>query len=1168
MAELSSEEKDLLRAGGHKVTLYMSIMKPSTLLSALVNNTGIERGDRSIAYDTGTGTGYATIEAGQTLWIGSAAGGNDKGEVRIKSITGAQASGTITVAENAIDWSDGDHLTVLYNYELWPVFPLITDAGVFYKDYDVAYSDQNEEPPPVCICGPPRCGFLDSVSGEIDFTIEHANHYAVARGATISSYVVTCATASNISTVDTTTTITFNAAGIHWIKVSCTDSNTKSQVRMLPAFVYEAGVTDPYYDFEIEGAFQGSWTSGGWSARFNVFGDADIDEFPDSALIVIWHRAIYGSTEQFIGGWASAKNVLFAGYLRTESIRWDWEVGTVSFGAESITGLMRRHVMFSISIEADRSPDTWWKYDYLALTAARAIHHVWRWHSTLFTIADVFLPTDNTLLARACDDFIRSDLYAMVETFVSQHAIIAHACATKGGQLHVEIDAQVLSTAEKNAMTTVSDITEADRIGEITLERTAEKQASQANLSGFAYDGSKATPFIAVAPSSVPEDMGGQTVNLERQILDTQSQANEVCGRVLARANNTFRDVRVQFHGHYLGALDLMPQEWWTLTIAADDSTRGVVWTNQRLLLRTVTATFDAERGILQASSIYEKEAAGPDGVTGDYPVDPPTDPPTPPGPPSWPPLVQQKTGALVAFDGADGCWYRPPQGDDWEERDDGLPTGAVDNDNQGGWDPWWPTPEKQNTADPASAILFRLQDAHIYRSVNCGVTWEEVTPIDDPPNSWSDSPAPTVADVTFVQRVDNIHVNEQHIFLVEWQNGLSEWRSWFLKTEDDGISWEWVSLAIDYPSSALWTFGSSLEGWETHKELPSDADGVVLTWDSVEDATGDGGGSARLDVPDQLGNKWARYYFTPAGVIYRTTVLTVMSAEHKRTGDVDNLCYWRIFFTDGTHWSHNVGTPPLNWGTPSDTIAAGDAGKIISVIRLSYHAENAEIWLDDFEFTGLGVPDQTRVLWADLDSEDGTILWVTLWFDDKLYLQKRSVSDLGLLAFYALGAATQGEMEAETYIAYPMTPLGDHDTCYVFGRMSNPQSLGGVQAVIKTDDGGSNFSSVESGWGPDVCAAFFVDGATLYAIRQAGASYPASLYSGVGSLAHISNLPFGAGVEVWVDAFTRSGTGALAVGGRSAATVQIAFAVSPYIIWGDITDSFPGSAVRSLTYL
>lgn len=111
-----------------------------------------------------------------------------------------------------------------------------------------------------------------------------------------------------------------------------------------------------------------------------------------------------------------------------------------------------------------------------------------------------------------------------------------------------------------------------------------------------------------------------------------------------------------------------------------------------------------------------------------------------------------------------------------------------------------------------------------------------------------------------------------------------------------------------------------------------------------------------------------------------------------------------------------------------------------------------------------------------DLDSEDGTRLWMVVWkSDDTLWLQKRTVSTLATEAEYDLGGANQAEMEAQTYWAHPHTPPFDKDYCVVFGRMNAPAGLSGIQHVILTTTGGTSFSSVENGWGSDVCGALLV---------------------------------------------------------------------------------------------
>jgi hypothetical protein len=194
------------------------------------------------------------------------------------------------------------------------------------------------------------------------------------------------------------------------------------------------------------------------------------------------------------------------------------------------------------------------------------VHHLWKYHSTLFEIADVLLPVaDNALGLKACDDFARGDLYHQADGFARLHGIFAHACCTKYGRLYLEEDVQMLDDTRRAAKTIVSDIAAADRRETIVLQRRPEKRAGMAHLSGFSFDGVKATAIIAKAPGDAPEDVGASILDYERQVLDDQAQANEVAGRALAAANNTFPEIRIPFAGHYLGVLDVVPQEWYTL---------------------------------------------------------------------------------------------------------------------------------------------------------------------------------------------------------------------------------------------------------------------------------------------------------------------------------------------------------------------------------------------------------------------------------------------------------------------------------------------------------------------------------------------------------------------------------------------------------------------------
>jgi len=158
MAILPAGSLTNLRTKTARATPYISILQPATLLVAQTNG-AFARGTRTFLYNTGTGTAgqFATIQAGQTIWFYTDLGIQRS---RIKSITGDEVSGSLEIDENDICGSAGNvpDNTIIEIYHVWEIQPIppVIRSQVFYKFYDDAYTDQNEEPTPVAIAGPHR----------------------------------------------------------------------------------------------------------------------------------------------------------------------------------------------------------------------------------------------------------------------------------------------------------------------------------------------------------------------------------------------------------------------------------------------------------------------------------------------------------------------------------------------------------------------------------------------------------------------------------------------------------------------------------------------------------------------------------------------------------------------------------------------------------------------------------------------------------------------------------------------------------------------------------------------------------------------------------------------------------------------------------------------------
>ena len=142
---LSASQLATLRSQPHSTKLYLSIYQPRTLLACQVNNSAIALGARTIAYDNVSAGTYLLVDPDMTMLIGTAAGLDDIGRIRVRSITAT----TITVAENTIAWQDNQYLTIIQQVDINAIFPrIIQDPNniedvIFYKDYDIPYTNQN-----------------------------------------------------------------------------------------------------------------------------------------------------------------------------------------------------------------------------------------------------------------------------------------------------------------------------------------------------------------------------------------------------------------------------------------------------------------------------------------------------------------------------------------------------------------------------------------------------------------------------------------------------------------------------------------------------------------------------------------------------------------------------------------------------------------------------------------------------------------------------------------------------------------------------------------------------------------------------------------------------------------------------------------------------------------
>lgn len=777
---------------------YLAPQPTETEYTARVNGTPADP-YVSIPFDFGMPPVAPTI--GQTVYFGTTAGGTERGKRRLRTF---QASGLSSqVGTVGIDESDdvgpiiqdNDYITIKSDIRLWGKYPRFVQSGVdvtIYQDYDIAYTNQTSQWRPNAVAGPPGFALIEGGQAQISFVGDRST--AMAAGATITNYLWTAAsssegTSANQGTEASPVVFTWTTPGWHMVSLKITDSNGRTHTNYTWAIIDNPDNLQVVFEDFYNTSDSYDYNQGGAQCAFTVRGDVSTDNFPEECMVV--HIA-EGTQTTPTGSWPFRTNILFAGWVLTDSVRQNPETGDVSFRAGTIDTIMRNTSMFPASLTDVTTPVDWTQVS--GLTVDRATSYLFKYQSSLDIMTSIIFTGDTRLIKR--QDFGPTDLYSMVQNELVA-SILGKIVSTPQGVLYLTIDYNVQNSTERAAVTTRKLLSKGLWVGDVGIEERADYQwpSRQVKMSGIAYFGGESEdicPLFSEAPGDAMKSYGKEN-NFDRLILASQGDLNVRCGHMLEKLNQRFYNYRMAFIND--GSFSTAPQELFPATIEAADNGRGYVFSGN-LIPRKASRQYNYQLGYYRIDVEFEPETSGQPGVTVDIPCGPPEQKlSTIPEPPS---SIEPGVNSLILSTTGSSFYFADDAGEAWDRRVEGLTEaqhGLLDIEP----DPWSTFKQGYN---PNKVIVWGCGRGFLVRSKDSGKNWSDRT-------SFLTSPSDTVglSEIDFVKVAPSIFTENKMFMLARWQ--ASGTYNSAVGLTDDGFDFDWYQLTGSNEVRAL---GMSLD--------------------------------------------------------------------------------------------------------------------------------------------------------------------------------------------------------------------------------------------------------------------------------------------------------------------------------------------------------------------
>lgn len=278
------------RTNGQFSKLLLHVHKPRTIYSATLK-TVPDSNDyvTQVEYQSGSGT-LANVKAGMQMWVGTSAGDDDLGVVRIRKAPDATYFYIGMTSKVAWDTAGTIYLTIT------DVFPLIFKPmdwdGTWSMDLDTAYTDQHTNFDPVPLMGSHAVICLDTTT-TLTFP-DISNSWVIGSTITGYSFASDAGTWTNPTTAGAILNIAaYPTNGVINVYCTLTAANGKTFTAHRYVFVWNAA-NPAITSFALKSNPRCDTSTNGWGFEVTLYDETALTEIREGALVVLSALDYYG----------------------------------------------------------------------------------------------------------------------------------------------------------------------------------------------------------------------------------------------------------------------------------------------------------------------------------------------------------------------------------------------------------------------------------------------------------------------------------------------------------------------------------------------------------------------------------------------------------------------------------------------------------------------------------------------------------------------------------------------------------------------------------------------------------------------------------------------------------------------------------------------------------